>query len=171
MFKGNNIMNQELTQGYLKSILHYDKDTGVFTWLVKTSTKTIIGSVAGTLDSKGQRQIRINKTRYLAHRLAWLYMYNELPVRINHINHIGDDNGLSNLQVLDQAQRNMKQYKTNTSGTTGIYWDELQQRWVVTFGIGGKKRKFVGTFRTLDDANVALQAALKEYGFHENHGK
>ena len=37
------------------------------------------GSIAGTLDSDGNRVIRINRRMYIAHRLAWLLVKGRWP--------------------------------------------------------------------------------------------
>ena len=43
-----------MTQQELKELLHYDQDTGIFTWLKNNK-------IAGTLHHKGAYQITINK--------------------------------------------------------------------------------------------------------------
>ena len=87
-----------LTTDRLKELLHYDQDTGVFTWNVRRSGKTPAGSVAGSYDAYGYIQIRISPFRYKAHRLAWFYVNSEWPkFCIDHINGVRDDNRISQL--------------------------------------------------------------------------
>ena len=71
-----------ITQEYLKSILDYNLDTGIFTWKVNKSQRSNIGDVAGWLDG-GYTKIEINNKPYKAHRLAWLYVYGEIPKKLN----------------------------------------------------------------------------------------
>ena len=79
-----------ITQSELKNILHYNQDTGVFTW-IKNSI------VAGTVEKKGYIAIKINRKSYKAHRLAWLYIYGNFPKeQIDHLNGIKNDNCINN---------------------------------------------------------------------------
>ena len=66
--------NTILAQKELKELLHYDPETGIFTWLVSPSSKVKAGSIAGHVHLNGYRYIQVNCKRYLSHRLAWLYM-------------------------------------------------------------------------------------------------
>jgi len=88
---------EELTQEYLKSILHYDPDTGNFTRRVSNTNSTKIGEVAGTNTTtrtgKSYRRICINECVYYAQRLAVLYMTGKFPK--DQIDHL-DGNGLNN---------------------------------------------------------------------------
>lgn len=64
-----------LTAERLRELLHYDPDTGVFTWL----TARHLGKPAGSPHAKGYVRIRIASRDYLAHRLAWLYVEGAWP--------------------------------------------------------------------------------------------
>lgn len=56
-----------LTQERLREVLHYDPDTGIFTF-VKGRRK---GKVAGTRhDGRGFLKVSIDNERHLLHRLA-----------------------------------------------------------------------------------------------------
>lgn len=89
-------MATELTQEALKEVLNYDPETGLFTW-AKQRGSARKGSLAGCLD-RGHLIIRVNKQQYLAHRLAWMYMYGYFPATdIRHINKVKDDNRIDNL--------------------------------------------------------------------------
>lgn len=89
----------ELTQEELKRLLHYDPDTGVFTWKVNRGSRGKVGAIAGTLSkSTGYIQITIYNARYTAHRLAILYVEGEFPKgNVKHENSIDIDNRHCNL--------------------------------------------------------------------------
>ena len=75
-----------LTQAKLKEVLHYDPETGDFTWQVSTANCIKVGALAGSKDSYGYHKIAIKGKTYKAHRLAWLYTHGEFPEdAIDHI--------------------------------------------------------------------------------------
>ena len=119
-------MSQELTQDYLKSILHYDPDTGIFRWAKRRATWIPAGTIAGSTCEKGYAIIVINYKIYRAHRLAWLYMTGSHPPEfIDHINLDRKDNRFCNLRLSTRAQ-NMQNFRIrpdNKSGVKGVYWD------------------------------------------------
>lgn len=163
----------ELTQSYLKSILNYNPDTGIFTWKVSNSPRVKIGSVAGGLNNHGYIVIVINKKHYLAHRLVCLYMYGKLPPeRMDHINHVRDDNRIINLRLASSQEnnRNASRRKDNKSGCVGVSWHPKANKWQAYINVNNNEI-YLGVFLDIDDAIKARKQAEIKYGFHENHGK
>jgi hypothetical protein len=89
-----------LSQARLHELLHYDPETGVFTWKKHRGRRAVVGSVAGRYHPSGHRVIRVDITSYYAHRLAWIYVHGSIPdgLVIDHINNVRDDNRLVNLR-------------------------------------------------------------------------
>ena len=113
-----------ITQEYLKSILDYNLDTGIFTWKVNKSKRSNIGDVAGW-SYNGYVSIEIDNKPYKAHRLAWLYVYGEIPKNlIDHVNNNRADNRISNLRkaTYQENSENYKTPKTNKSGVKNVSW-------------------------------------------------
>ena len=162
----------QLTQEYLKSILHYDLDTGIFTWKVNKSKRSKIGNVAGYLDN-GYVRIEINNIQYRAHRLAWLYVYGEMPKSlIDHIDGNRSNNKISNLReaTYQANSENYKTPRTNKSGVKNVSWYKGLNKWVVSINIK-KTKKTIGYFEDLELAElVAVEARNKYRGEFANHG-
>ena len=154
-----------LTAEYLRSILHYDPETGIFTWKVSTSRRVKAGDAAGCQDGQGYRQIKVQSRLYQAHRLAWLYVYGEWPkLNIDHINRNRSDNRISNLRDVSQKQngQNAGKPSSNTSGHTGIYWHKRDSKWVAQIR-HSYKLIHLGCFTDREEAIAARKAAEKLY--------
>lgn len=166
---------RNLHQNRLKELLHYDPDTGLFTWLMNRSQMKC-GDEAGTIrqnDGKRYLIISIDGQKYRAHRLAWLYTMGQFPDQlIDHINGNGLDNRWCNLREVDTVNnnRNMRLRSDNSSGIVGVHWSSKDRRWVVQIKTE-HQRGYVGQFETLLDAVAARIRAQKEHDFHENHGQ
>ena len=87
--------------------MHYESDTGVFTWIKKSclASRITIGDIAGWIEVQGYRCIEINGDFYKLHRLTFLYMIGRLPInQIDHINHIRNDNRWCNLREVTHKE-------------------------------------------------------------------
>jgi hypothetical protein len=156
---------------FLKTLLHYDPLTGKFTRLKPCGSKPI-GSPIGGLSSSGYWQISVNKKTYTAQRVAWAYVYGELPLgAIDHINRIKTDNRIENLRVVSYSlnAHNTPVRATNNSGVKGVSLRSLRngrrpnKAWVASIMVSGK-RKHLGNFFTLEAAAKARADAEKELG-------
>lgn len=158
-----------LTQSYLKSIVHYNPLTGIFTRL-----KT--GKEANSLATNGYIQISIGNMRtrkvYGAHRLAWFYMTGTLPENeIDHIDQDKQNNRIINLREASSTinKRNSPKQKNNTSGVNGVSWCKRDKRWYARIKIDGKVIH-LGSFKDINDARVCRLEANIKYKFSPNHG-
>lgn len=130
----------ELTQEYLKSVLEYDPETGVFKNRVqrKQSRK---GAVAGSFTSKGYWRIKLLNKEWAAHRLAWLYMHGCWPAKdLDHKNRKPDDNRIANLREATTAEnkQNVGVTAANTSGYIGVTWNKKACKWQASIRAHGK---------------------------------
>lgn len=151
----------------LRQVLDYNPATGAFIWSETLSSRAPAGSRAGSLDSQGRIQIRIDGRAYRAHRLAWLLITGDWPTReIDHRNGACADNRFDNLRDVGhrvnlENQRRPK--KTNALGLLGV--SPYQKR-------GGKryfraritvlgKAQTLGYFKTPEAAHAAYLSAKR----------
>lgn len=154
-----------ITNEKLKEKFIYDENTGVF-----TNIKT--GREIKNKNSHGYVSIWVDRGSYMAHRLAWLYVYGELPkFHIDHINHNRADNRISNLRDVERIEnsRNLKLKNTNKSGINGVRMCNQHKKWHAQISINGKN-KHLGYFDSIEEAIIARKNAEQQYGFHNNHG-
>lgn len=93
-----------ITRSRLQELLHYDPLGGVFTWRVKRGSRAA-GQEAGYVEETGLLRIRVDKVPYYAGRLAWLYMYGELPYKVQHRSKNKLDNSIENLYAVKQRRQ------------------------------------------------------------------
>lgn len=161
-----------VTRERLLELFDYDQESGLFTYRRKTSIKEQ-GAVAGYLDGKGYRRIRIDKKTYPAHWLAWLVVYGRFPsIQIDHINRIKTDNRIANLREATGTEnaRNRGMQKNNRSGHTGVYWAAHAKKWTAQIKVGGRQVN-LGRFSSKELAILVRKRAERELGFSETHGR
>lgn len=153
-----------ITQAELKLRLHYDPETGFFTYLTcRKSTR--IGERAGRAQVKGYRIITLNKKTYLEHRLAWFYVYGEFPYpQLDHANGVRDDNRLCNLRIATERENqfNRKISSRNKTGFKGVHFNKKLGKWGVCASLDGVRNN-LGTFCTPELAAQAYLAFAREH--------
>jgi hypothetical protein len=162
---GASMAEKILTQERLKQVLNYNPETGLFNRYARLGPKR---EFSGHVDSGGHRQIMVDRKLYMAHRLAWLYVYGCFPNdHIDHINRNPDDNRICNLRIAtsSQNQQNTKIRKTNVSGFKGIGYDKKENKWRarITFE---EKTICLGRHKTIDLAIEARRQAENKYFTH-----
>lgn len=144
----------------LKELLHYDRFTGIWTWLVDRGPVRA-GDIAGTENEEGYIQIRIDRKLYMAHVLAWFYSFEVWPAgEVDHEDRIKSHNWLNNLRPANHIQNlgNSPKRKHNTSGFKGVYRDGNKWRAEIA-------HIKLGRFNTVEEAGAAYDEASKSrYG-------
>lgn len=163
-----------ITQELLKSRLHYDPNTGIFTWLQpKSRSKQKPGDRAGDFHkASGYIRIGVEGGVYKAHRLAWLYTYGYLPeLSIDHIDQCRHNNAISNLRLVTVIEnaKNQKLPSNNTSGVIGVTFNSIEGTYVARISVDGA-RVHLGSFTTIEEAASVRKEAEIVYGYHTNHG-
>lgn len=125
------------------------------------------------MEKKGYIAICVKTKTYKAHRLAWLYVYGEMPKnQIDHINGIKDDNRIDNLREATASENmfNRLKFKNSKSPIKGISFHIGQQKWTAKIQLN-KKRLWLGSYNTFEEAAVAYKnAAIELHGNFINLG-
>src|SRR5215217_8382237 len=155
----------------IKSDLSYDPETGLLKWQ-NHKKKYLVGELAFMAENnEGYRQGVYLGNQYKAHRLIWFIYYGSWPKgQIDHINGNKSDNRIINLRDVSakENRRNSKRQSNNTSGYSGVYFENSMNKWRSVIYID-RKRKHIGYSDTAEEAAILRKAAEQEYNFHENH--
>lgn len=148
----------DLTVERLREILHYDPETGEFQWLRRNSNAC--KDKVGCVRAAGYLYIDVDGKRYLAQRLAWLWVTGVWPTLVDHIDRNRLNNRWANLRDANKSVNaiNSGLHKNNTSGHTGVYW--TKGKWRVLHPSG----KHLGAFVSKDEAiEIATKARVPSY--------
>jgi hypothetical protein len=158
-------VKKELTQSIAKDLFSYDEKKGVFTRLqscrkYKSGTKII-----GAKDKQGYLRTKALGKYVFLHRLAWLFVYGEMPYGpIDHRDGVRTNNAIDNLRVVSVAentQNSLSDGSNNKNGFCGVYYDKnkaLYRASIMAF----RKRKSLGYFSTAQEAHCAYVKAKNE---------
>jgi hypothetical protein len=154
-----------ITQDYLHEFFHYDPENGLFSRKKRTGPTTKVGEIVGTDKGNGYLMLCLQSRLYLAHRIAWFYIYGEMPpLNIDHINGKRADNRICNLRLANQSQNtaNSKLSKANTSGFKGVTWNKDAKKWNAQL-MFNYKRISLGNFEKKEDAAEAYKKGSVQY--------
>ena len=156
-----------MTKETLAKHVTYNKNTGQFHYLKNNRL----------IDNKnylGYTRISINGKRYLAHRMAWIWVYGSIDEKseIDHLNQKREDNRIINLRagISRDNKRNRALQSNNTTGINGVSYDKKTQSYEVNVKIDGIK-KFIGYYKDIETAGEVRMAINKVIGFSDIHGK
>jgi hypothetical protein len=160
----------DLTAQRLREVLHYNPESGIFTWIAHTvkagkqgGRRAKIGCEAGNFSILYCR-IRIDRVHYLGHRLAWLYVHGEWPKQsIDHINGVKSDNRIANLREATprlNAQNIRRAHSDSTSKLLGAYWIPRLKMWGSHICNKGQMI-WLGNHRTPEAAHAAYMEAKR----------
>lgn len=155
--------NSEITLERLKEVLSYDCQTGIFIWRVQLGWKGRVGQPAGTRHCGGYVSITIDRTAYLAHRLAWFYVTGRWPTdQIDHLDCDRSNNSFCNLREATNSQNNQNRRKLGgRSKFKGVSWHIANRRWESRIKRDGRQIR-LGLFRTEEEAHAAYCKAAEE---------
>lgn len=152
----------DLTAERLRELLHYDPDTGIFTWRVCPRHPRLVGKQAGGIVKHGYLVTAIDGTHYKCHRLVWLYVHSKWPPEhIDHINGIRSDNRLLNLRIASRAINNQNRRKPVTGSASGLLGvTPYRNKWVAQISVNFMKIH-IGVYKTPELAHAAYIEAKR----------
>lgn len=163
--KQNKKKEQRVSIVDLREALNYDAKTGIFIWAKQRRGRGKKDHVAGRLHHAGYVTVAFNNCQFLAHRLAWFYVYEKWPANtLDHINMDRSDNRICNLREATMLQNlwNTASHKNNTSGFKGVYWAPAVKRWRVRIRVSGKHVD-LGYFENLAVAAETYKRAAQKH--------
>jgi len=168
--KRKTIIGTMLTQDCVKELFTYDPDTGCF-----SRNKPLRNGYTGPVGNRrpdGYLMISIQNKKFLAHRLAVLYMTGYFPEGVvDHIDGDPSNNKWSNLRECSQGQNNTnkKWMSNNASGYKGVYFHKGAQKWLAQLVVN-KQYVYLGLFNNIEEAaQVAKEAREKHHGAFARH--
>jgi len=159
----------QLTTKRLRKLLTYDPITGIWTHNIFPA-KGLHKKEAGTILSDGYIGITLDKVRYLAHRLAYLFMKGRWPkYEIDHEDGVRSNNKWENLRAatdLDNS-RNRKPHKNKRIPTKGVSpvsarGKKRKNPYAAYITVNGKQI-YLGVHPTIEAASAAYRTAATKY--------
>ena len=131
---------------------------GELYWAVSRGTSKA-GSRAGSTNSEGYRQVQVDGTRLLEHRIIYEMHNGSIPegMQIDHINGVKDDNRIENLRVVTSSENNQ-----NRRQAKGFIFHKLTGKFMAQIRVGGKQI-YLGLHDTPVDARAAYLRAKRKY--------
>lgn len=144
----------------------FDYVDGWLVYRVSAGTRAKKGSRLGSL-AKSERgnylAATMNGERFYVHRLIWKWHHNTEPDFIDHINRDRTDNRIENLRESDARLNNWNTKRSVRSGLPPCVSVYAHGGYRVVIGFG-KTYKYFGIFDTVDEAIIARDTALANYG-------
>ena len=159
------VKSQDMTQARLKELLHYEPDTGWFTWRIHSSMAKP-GERAGGGHGLGYRSIGLDYKKYLEHTLAVLYMTGAWPTHeVDHINRDKSDNRWCNLREATRSQNghNKGLSRRSSTGFPGV--SAHGSKYKARMFVSSKELDF-GWYVTIAQARIARLLAEKQHLGH-----
>lgn len=177
-------MNIISRKDLLKTI-SYNPDTGLFLWKERLGgsrgdnifNALYAGKQAGNTVKTDRSKtsyisIKVFGNTYKAHRLAFIFMDNELPEQVDHINHNGIDNRWVNLRASNNSDnsKNLPMQKSNKTGVIGVNWHKAAGKWQARAVNNDGKRIDLGRYDDFDKAVSVRKEYEIKFNYYEHRG-
>lgn len=156
---------QPLTVVELRQRFRYDPSTGTLYRRAKVGRgNDKVDKIAGTITKSGYLRVEIDNFGYMAHRLIFAIVKGRWPMPYMEVDHRDLDKSNNLFENLREATPSQNQINRglrphNTSGITGVNWNNNTSMWHAELSVGGG-RVMNGVFWKLADAVRARRNAL-----------
>lgn len=152
---------------HAREMLRWDAATGHFWWKRKPSMAVHVGDRAGSVGSKGYREICIKGTSVLAHRLMWALETGAWPTGLlDHKNTLPDDNRFKNLREATRSGNaaNRHAFGKKNGGNKGVVVRKFRSGNTGFQAVIQKdgERFHLGSFASMNEAAAAYRLAAAE---------
>ena len=151
-----------ITQDQVKSLFEY-KDGNLYWKNVNKYHNQLNDKKSGANHHSGYTNITINKKKYTAHRLIYLYHHGFLPEFVDHIDMNKSNNKIENLRAATRSQNqwNKPRLKKTVSNVKNVFFRKDMNKYLVKV-YANKKVHYFGCFESLELAElVAIEARNK----------
>lgn len=153
--------DEALTSENVKTYFEYVPETGDLRWTDNAPVK-VRGKSCQTKNSTGHKYVKFKGKNYYNHRIAWLYVYGEWPISIDHINGDPADNRFVNLRGVDHKTNMQNERKARSNNKTGLLGVSPNgQNYRAEIRVDGKKIN-LGTFKKPEVAHQAYLVAKRQ---------
>lgn len=151
------------TREELAALFEYSVVTGrVYRKVARSNRRA--GEQVGTVDGKGYYHVSVGKRFIRLHRLIVFLVTGDLPVAVDHRNHVRLCNAWHNLRAADFKGNagNSSLSSRNTSGIKGVSYQTKSGKWHAQIKINGKQT-YLGRRDTPEEAAVLYEAAARKH--------
>ena len=159
----------DIVLAQLKEALTYNPETGVFARASRRRGCRMSDKVGHVSSKDGYRRVYVDRKMYLAHRLAWLYVFGVWPAGdVDHIDGVRDNNKIKNLRDCSRAEnkQNMAEAQSNnTCGLLGASFNKRRGNYQAQIHAGGVTH-YLGSFSTAQEAHEVYLSAKGKLHTH-----
>lgn len=159
--------NDALTAERLRALLHYDRESGLFTWRVAVGRwgRIKAGTITGSPDASGYLRIQVDGRLYYAARLAVLHVTGRWPSGdVDHRNTFQANNRWSNLRDVPHSVNTENRRRPSASKASGlplgVSVDSRDGAFRADIMVAGRA-KSLGRFDSADSAHAAYVDAKR----------
>lgn len=153
-------IKQYPTQERLRELFDYRED-GNLVWRVGRGGVKV-GAIAG-YENNRYWIVRVDGTKYLLHRLIWIWHHGDIPEGkvMDHIDGDRSNNRIENLQPLAQRDNSHRESTAKRELPRNVY--KYRKGFRVRFYIDGRRRCF-GTYSTVEEAAEVAETKRAAFG-------